>query len=126
MLCVSNRMDLCEALPPRVASRLGGLKLHFAPYNKDALADIAFNRVTDSNSGVCCPASLTDPLTHKGCVQCVVHKDPLGFAAAKVASVNGDARRLCQVISRANAMAHARCMQQLDGITDALKDFTFS
>ena len=52
LIAVANTMDLPERLLPRIASRLGGRRLVFQPYNRPQLTIIVNQRLED--------ASLTD------------------------------------------------------------------
>ena len=48
MVAVANTMDLPERLLPRIASRLGGRRLVFQPYNRPQLITIVSQRLEDA------------------------------------------------------------------------------
>lgn len=47
LIAVANTMDLPERLLPRIASRLGGRRLVFQPYNRPQLTVIVNQRLED-------------------------------------------------------------------------------
>jgi len=48
VVAVANTMDLPERLLPRIASRLGGRRLVFQPYNRPQLVTIVSSRLRDA------------------------------------------------------------------------------
>lgn len=48
VVAVANTMDLPERLLPRIASRLGGRRLVFQPYNRPQLITIVSSRLKDA------------------------------------------------------------------------------
>ncbi|KNE57601.1 hypothetical protein AMAG_03291 [Allomyces macrogynus ATCC 38327] len=86
VVAIANTMDLPERLlTKRVASRLGMERIDFAPYTEPQLVEILRMRL-----GASCP---------------VVNDNAITFAARKVSTVNGDARRLLDVTRRAVELA---------------------
>lgn len=53
MIAVANTMDLPERLLPRIASRLGGRRLVFQPYNRPQLIAIISARLKDAGLQQC-------------------------------------------------------------------------
>jgi origin recognition complex subunit 1 len=47
---IANTMDLPERMLPRIASRLGLQRIHFAPYTIDQLQAIIKSRLTGMNA----------------------------------------------------------------------------
>ncbi|KAJ3355048.1 Origin recognition complex, subunit 1 [Allomyces javanicus] len=88
VVAIANTMDLPERLlTKRVASRLGMERIDFAPYTEPQLVEILRMRL-----GASCP---------------VINDNAITFAARKVSTVNGDARRLLDVTRRAVELAEA-------------------
>ncbi|KAI9183153.1 Origin recognition complex, subunit 1 [Blastocladiella emersonii ATCC 22665] len=86
VVAIANTMDLPERmLTKRVASRLGLIRVDFAPYSEAQLVHILHARLGESGA--------------------VVSDNAMTFAARKVATVNGDARRLLDVCRRAVELA---------------------
>jgi len=80
IISISNTLDLPEKLMPKIASRMGNNRLIFKPYQKDELDRILAVKV--ENSG-----NFSD--------------DALRLCCMKVASINGDLRRVLQICRRA-------------------------
>eukprot|EP00930_Biecheleria_cincta_P070423 TRINITY_DN58057_c0_g1_i1.p1 TRINITY_DN58057_c0_g1~~TRINITY_DN58057_c0_g1_i1.p1 ORF type:complete len:993 (+),score=212.06 TRINITY_DN58057_c0_g1_i1:54-3032(+) len=83
VMAIANTMDLPERLLPRVASRLGVLRLNFTPYNRNQLRTILAERL------------------RVGQAEGAFKEDALVLCAARVAAGSGDARKALQVCRRA-------------------------
>lgn len=83
VMAIANTMDLPERLLPRVASRLGVLRLNFHPYNRNQLRTILVERL------------------RAGHAEGTFKDDALTVCAARVAAGSGDARKALQVCRRA-------------------------
>lgn len=83
VMAIANTMDLPERLLPRVASRLGVLRLNFMPYNRNQLKTILVERL------------------RAGQAEGTFKEDALTVCAARVAAGSGDARKALQVCRRA-------------------------
>ena len=79
VISISNTLDLPEKLSPKIASRIGNKRLIFKPYQTDELIKILNVKV---NAGL-------------------FSDDALRICSMKVASVNGDIRRIFQICKRA-------------------------
>lgn len=92
VIAVANTMDLPERLlTNKISSRLGLRRLQFPGYDYVQLAEIIKHRLEDLeklNSG-----------------KLIIKKDAIEFAARKVASVSGDARRALIICRRAIEIA---------------------
>ena len=80
VISISNTLDLPNKLTPRIRSRMGNNKIMFKPYNKDELITI---------------------LKSKGVEYENFTSDALKLSCMKVASINGDLRRIIQILQRA-------------------------
>lgn len=60
-------------------------KIQFHPYERDQLMEIVNSRLEASRQGL-------DKVEHN-----VIHEDAVKFASARVAAVNGDARRVLDI-----------------------------
>lgn len=85
VVAIANTMDLPERLLPRVASRLGVLRVNFNPYTRGQLREILDERLREADA------------------QGTFEEDALTLAAARVAAQSGDARKVLQVCRRAAA-----------------------
>lgn len=83
VVAIANTMDLPERLLPRVASRLGVLRVNFAPYDRPQILAI-----------------LRDRLSAGGAAD-VFSDDALALCGARVAAASGDVRKALQVCRRA-------------------------
>jgi Cdc6-like AAA superfamily ATPase len=83
VVAISNTMDLPERLLPRVTSRLGVIRVNFAPYSRAQLKTILADRLRAGQA----EGAFTD--------------DALMLCAARVAGASGDARKALQVCRRA-------------------------
>jgi len=83
MVCIgiANTMDLIERLSARVQSRLGLMRIKFAPYQRQDINTIVLERLKKLGN-------VFDP-------------DAIQFCAAKVSAVSGDVRRALQICRRA-------------------------
>ncbi|KAH7926066.1 P-loop containing nucleoside triphosphate hydrolase protein [Leucogyrophana mollusca] len=96
VLAVANTMDLPErAMNGRVRSRLGMIRINFQPYTTQQLEKIVQSRLHSAKEG------LEDDRD-------VISADGVKFAAMKVSSISGDARRVLDICRRAVELAHPR------------------
>ncbi|KAA8901326.1 hypothetical protein TRICI_006087 [Trichomonascus ciferrii] len=87
VVAVANTMDLPERmLSNKISSRLGLTRIQFPGYTHDQLKHIIESRLEDIAGGV-------------------VENDAIEFAARKIASVSGDARRALDICRRAVELA---------------------
>ncbi|KAL5504368.1 ORC1 [Sanghuangporus vaninii] len=90
VIAVANTHDLPErVMTGRVRSRLGMTRINYQPYNKAQLIEIVKARLEAAKEG------------YKGKFPEVIATDGINFAAAKVASISGDARRVLDICRRA-------------------------
>ncbi|KAG8963633.1 Origin recognition complex, subunit 1 [Tulasnella sp. 425] len=90
VIAVSNTHDLPErVMSGKVRSRLGMEKIQFHPYSREQLMDIVNSRLQASREGLA------------GVDANVIHEDAVKYASARVAAVNGDARRVLDIARRA-------------------------
>ncbi|THV01003.1 P-loop containing nucleoside triphosphate hydrolase protein [Dendrothele bispora CBS 962.96] len=93
VIAVANTMDLPErVMTGRVRSRLGMIRKNFLPYKTPQLEEIVITRLKSVKESLS-----TEPEKQKD----VIAPDGIKFAAMKVASVSGDARRMLDVCRRA-------------------------
>jgi Cdc6-like AAA superfamily ATPase len=85
VVCIANTMDLPERLAPKVSSRLSNSRIVFPPYSKEQLTEIVTDRLGPA-------ASIFDV-------------EAVKFVAAAVSNVNGDVRRLLQILRKALVLA---------------------
>ncbi|KAG8904591.1 Origin recognition complex, subunit 1 [Tulasnella sp. 403] len=89
VIAVSNTHDLPErVMSAKVKSRLGMEKIQFHPYSRDQLMEIVNSRLRASREGLDIDFN-------------VMHEDAVKYASARVAAVNGDARRVLDIARRA-------------------------
>ncbi|KIO17608.1 hypothetical protein M407DRAFT_84816 [Tulasnella calospora MUT 4182] len=89
VIAVSNTHDLPErVMSGKVRSRLGMEKIQFHPYSREQLMDIVNSRLQASREGLA------------GIDANVIHEDAVKYASARVAAVNGDARRVLDMARR--------------------------
>eukprot|EP01117_Protostelium_nocturnum_P017122 TRINITY_DN6916_c0_g1_i3.p1 TRINITY_DN6916_c0_g1~~TRINITY_DN6916_c0_g1_i3.p1 ORF type:complete len:339 (-),score=59.59 TRINITY_DN6916_c0_g1_i3:39-1055(-) len=84
IVAISNTMNLLDMMVPRVASRVGKRRIMFNPYHKEQLTEIIHSRLQDIHA---------------------FDMNAIKFAAARVASVSGDARRALELCRRAAILA---------------------
>ncbi|KAL7278893.1 hypothetical protein ACG7TL_006724 [Trametes sanguinea] len=97
VLAVANTMDLPErVMSGRVRSRLGMVRINFQPYTTPQLEQIVRARLASAKLGL--PADTPD----------VIAPDALKFAAMKVSSISGDARRVLDICRRTVELVQAR------------------
>ncbi|KAI0701093.1 P-loop containing nucleoside triphosphate hydrolase protein [Cytidiella melzeri] len=90
VLAVANTMDLPErVMSGRVRSRLGMVRINFQPYTTPQLEQIVKARLLHAKEGL--PSNTAD----------VIAPDGIKFAAMKVSSISGDARRVLDICRRA-------------------------
>jgi len=80
IISISNTLDLPEKLMPKIASRMGNTRLIFKPYQLEELNKILAVKVVNSGH---------------------FSDDALRLCCMKVASINGDLRRVLQICRRA-------------------------
>ncbi|THG96659.1 hypothetical protein EW026_g5214 [Hermanssonia centrifuga] len=91
VLAVANTMDLPErVMTGRVRSRLGMVRINFQPYSTPQLEQIVKSRLLSAKEGV-----------SEGSAPDVIAPDGIKFAAMKVSSISGDARRVLDICRRA-------------------------
>nr|VWP01838.1 Uncharacterized protein [Ganoderma boninense] len=115
VLAVANTMDLPErVMSGRVRSRLGMVRINFQPYTTPQLEAIVKARLLAArNAHPPLPAS----------TPAVIAPDALKFAAMKVASISGDARRVLDVCRRTVELVHARRKPaRTDDVKAVIKD----
>ena len=96
VLAVANTMDLPErVMTGRVCSRLGMVRINFQPYTTPQLEQIVKARLAASKVG----------LSQKDTPD-VLASDAVRFAAMKVSSISGDARRVLDICRRAVELVH--------------------
>ncbi|CCA66668.1 related to origin recognition protein Orc1p [Serendipita indica DSM 11827] len=88
VLAVANTHDLPErALSAKVRSRLGMIRINFAPYTKQQLIEIVESRLKRAQEG-----ALN--------IQAVIKDDAIKYAATRVGGISGDARRVLDICRR--------------------------
>ena len=80
VISISNTLDLPNHLTPKIKSRMGNNKLMFKPYNKDELIEIIKSKGIDYEQFT---------------------SDAIKLSSMKVAAINGDLRRIIQILTRA-------------------------
>ncbi|VDC07610.1 unnamed protein product [Peniophora sp. CBMAI 1063] len=94
VLAVANTMDLPErVMTGRVRSRLGMIRINFQPYTTPQLQEIVQSRLASAKHGL--RTSAPD----------VMLPDAIKFAAMKVSSLSGDARRVLDICRRTVELA---------------------
>ncbi|KAG8820385.1 Origin recognition complex, subunit 1 [Serendipita sp. 400] len=96
VLAVANTHDLPErTLNAKVRSRLGMIRINFAPYTKIQLVEIVNTRLNRAREG----ASST---------RAVIKPDAILYAATRVGGVSGDARRVLDICRRTIERVHSK------------------
>ncbi|KAG2038961.1 P-loop containing nucleoside triphosphate hydrolase protein [Suillus americanus] len=96
VIAVANTMDLPErVMTGRVRSRLGMIRINFQPYTTQQLEKIVHARLKEAKEG------LEEPPD-------VINADGVKFAAMKVSSISGDARRVLDICRRAVELVHPK------------------
>ena len=80
VISISNTLDLPNRLLPKIKSRMGNNKIMFKPYNKEELRIIIQARGIDLK---------------------LFSEDAIRLSCVKVAAINGDLRRIFQILIRA-------------------------
>ena len=80
VISISNTLDLPNRLLPKIRSRMGNNKIMFKPYNKEELRIIIKDRGIDLQ---------------------LFSEDAIRLSCVKVAAINGDLRRIFQILTRA-------------------------
>ena len=80
VISISNTLDLPNRLLPKIKSRMGNNKIMFKPYNKEELRIIIKDRGIDLQ---------------------LFSEDAIRLSCVKVAAINGDLRRIFQILARA-------------------------
>ena len=80
VISISNTLDLPNRLFPKIRSRMGTNKIMFKPYNKEELRIIIKDRGIDLQ---------------------LFSEDAIRLSCVKVAAINGDLRRIFQILARA-------------------------
>jgi len=95
VVAIANAMNLPEQVANKISSRLGLTRLIFQPYTHSELEEIVKLRLEELN---------------------VFDMDAITFAARKVASVSGDARRALEICRRSTELAERENKQHSKGI----------
>ncbi|KAG1835120.1 P-loop containing nucleoside triphosphate hydrolase protein [Suillus variegatus] len=96
VIAVANTMDLPErVMTGRVRSRLGMIRTNFQPYTTQQLEKIVHARLKEAKEGLEEPSD-------------VINTDGVKFAAMKVSSISGDARRVLDICRRAVELVHPK------------------
>ncbi|KZT07411.1 P-loop containing nucleoside triphosphate hydrolase protein [Laetiporus sulphureus 93-53] len=99
VLAVANTMDLPErVMSGRVRSRLGMVRINFQPYTTPQLEKIVHARLQSARDGLPADARNVD----------VIAPDGIKFAAMKVSSISGDARRVLDICRRTVELVQSR------------------
>ncbi|KAL1730392.1 P-loop containing nucleoside triphosphate hydrolase protein [Schizophyllum commune] len=102
VLAVANTMDLPErVMTGRVRSRLGMTRINFQAYTTPQLNTIVSTRLQQALVG------LSDE-DKKEVSDGVISPDAVKFAAMKVSSISGDARRVLDICRRAVELVHPK------------------
>ena len=80
VISISNTLDLPNRLTPKIRSRMGNNKIMFKPYNKDELITIIKSKGIEFENFT---------------------KDAIKLSCMKIAAINGDLRRIIQILTRA-------------------------
>ena len=83
VISISNTLDLPNRLLPKIKSRMGNNKIMFKPYNKEELRIIIKDRGIDLQ---------------------LFSEDAIRLSCVKVAAINGDLRRIFQILIRAKQL----------------------
>ncbi|PFH48309.1 hypothetical protein AMATHDRAFT_150197 [Amanita thiersii Skay4041] len=99
VIAVANTMDLPErVMTGRVRSRLGMIRINFQPYTTQQLEHIVSSRLASAKEGL----EGVD-----GNAKDVIAADGIKFAAMKVSSISGDARRVLDICRRTVELVRA-------------------
>ncbi|KAJ3480400.1 hypothetical protein NLI96_g8374 [Meripilus lineatus] len=112
VIAVANTMDLPErVMTGRVRSRLGMTRINFQPYSTPQLEKIVQARLQTAKAGL--PQDSPD----------VIAPDGIKFAAMKVSSISGDARRVLDICRRTVELVqpHSR-LARTDDVKQVIKD----
>ena len=90
IITISNTLDLPEKLSAKIASRIGNKRLIFKPYQTDEMIRILSTKVNSN----------------------LFSSDALRMSSMKVASVNGDLRRILQICKRAEEIFDMEAKQK--------------
>jgi Cdc6-like AAA superfamily ATPase len=93
VISISNTLDLPNRLFPKIRSRMGNNKIMFKPYNKEELRIIIKDRGIDLQ---------------------LFSEDALRLSCVKVAAINGDLRRIFQILARARQINELRRYKKKD------------
>ncbi len=93
VISISNTLDLPNRLFPKIKSRMGNNKIMFKPYNKEELRIIIKDRGIDLQ---------------------LFSEDALRLSCVKVAAINGDLRRIFQILTRARQINELRTYRKKD------------
>ena len=94
IISISNTLDLPNRLYPKIRSRMGNNKIMFKPYNKEELRIIIKDRGIDLK---------------------LFSEDALRLSCVKVAAINGDLRRIFQILARAKQINDAENYKKKEG-----------
>ena len=94
IISISNTLDLPNRLYPKIRSRMGNNKIMFKPYNKEELRIIIKDRGIDLK---------------------LFSEDALRLSCVKVAAINGDLRRIFQILARAKQINDSENYKKKEG-----------
>ncbi|OCH85430.1 P-loop containing nucleoside triphosphate hydrolase protein [Obba rivulosa] len=112
VLAVANTMDLPErVMTGRVRSRLGMVRINFQPYTTPQLEKIVHARLANAKEGM--PSD----------TPAVIAPDGIKFAAMKVSSISGDARRVLDICRRTVELVRPRKRTaRTDDVKEVIKE----
>ena len=93
VISISNTLDLPNRLFPKIKSRMGNNKIMFKPYNKEELRIIIKDRGIDLK---------------------LFSEDAIRLSCVKVAAINGDLRRIFQILARAKQINESENYKKKD------------
>ena len=97
VISISNTLDLPNRLAPKIKSRMGNNKIMFKPYNKDELITIIESKGIEFENFT---------------------KDAIKLSCMKVAAINGDLRRIIQILTRAKEIYNLDNKKSKDKLID--------
>ncbi|KAF9463967.1 P-loop containing nucleoside triphosphate hydrolase protein [Collybia nuda] len=111
VIAVANTMDLPErVMTGRVRSRLGMIRINFQPYTTQQLEKIVQARLASTKSD------------NKDTTPEVIALDAIKFAAMKVSSISGDARRVLDICRRTVEMVqHSRKTARMADVKEVIQ-----
>ena len=102
VISISNTLDLPNRLLPKIKSRMGNNKIMFKPYNKEELRIIIKDRGIDLQ---------------------LFSEDAIRLSCVKVAAINGDLRRIFQILIRAKQINESENYKKKDNDKNLVSKF---